>query len=321
MKHALKLILFGSLFTLFSAYAAERYPTKPVRLIMPYAPGAGSDIIARSLGQRLSESLGQTFVVDTRPGAAGLIGTEITAKAPADGYTLLLADGSHTINAVIYAKPRYDAVKDFAPISLVATTPFILLAHPSFGANSLAELLAMPKAQTEKIAMGTSGPGGTPYMTYEWLRIKMGLTLNEVPYKGGGAAMIDAVAGQIPLVLTSLAAGITNIKAGRLKGLGITTLKRHPLVPDVPTFHESGVKDFSVINWYGVLAPAGTPSEIVALLNHQIGRALEAPTVRDRLVTLALDVTPSSSDELLKYINVELKRWKDVMVETKAKLL
>lgn len=307
--------------TALLAHATENYPTKPVRFIMPYAPGAGSDIIARTLAQRLSETVGQTFVVDTRPGAAGLIGTELTAKAPSDGYTILLADASHTINAVLYKKPHYDAVKDFAPVSLVAMTPFILLAHPTFRLNTLAELLALSKSQTEKIAMGTSGPGGTPYMIYEWLRLKKGLTLNEVPYKGGGAAMLDAVAGQIPLVLTSLAAGITNIKSGRLKGLAVTTLQRHTLVPEVPTFQESGVSDFSSTNWYGVLAPAGTPRNIVLLLNREIGRALETPAVRDRLSGLALDVASSTPEELHKYIETELKRWRDVMVQTNAKLL
>lgn len=322
MKCALiiKSILLAGIVASIPVWAAQQYPTKPVRLIMNYPSGGGSDIIARAVGQRLTEALGQTFVVDTRPGAGGLIGTEIAAKAPADGYTLILADGSHAINAVIYQKPRYDAVKDFAPISLVATTPYMLLAHPSFSANSLSELLAMPKAQKEKIAIGTSGPGGTAYMTYEWLRIKMGLTLNEISYKGGPPAMIDAAAGQIPLVLSTLATGMTFIKAGRLKGLGIMTNKRHPLVPDVPTFQEAGVKDFSVINWYGVLAPAGTSRKIILILNREIGKAMEAPYVRERLRALALDINTSTPDELLRYIETELKWWKEVMVHTNAQL-
>lgn len=313
-------LLLAAMAASVSVLAAEQYPTKAVRLIMPYAPGGGSDIIARAVGQKLSEALGQTFVVDTRPGAAGLIGTEIASKAPGDGYTLILADGSHTINAVIYQKPRYDALKDFTPVGLVATTPIMLLAHPSFSAKSMAEVLALPKAQKEKIAVGTSGPGGSPFMTYEWLRIKMGLTLNEISYKGGGPAMIDAAAGQIPLVLSTLASGITYIKGGRLKGLGIMTDKRHPLVPDVPTFQEAGLKDFSIVNWYGVLAGAGTPKDIVQLLNREIAKAMEAPNVRERLGALALDIGTSSPDELRRHIEVELKRWKDVMVQTNAKL-
>lgn len=303
------------------AGAADRYPSKPVRLIVPYAPGGGSDITARAVGQKLSEALGQTFVVDTRPGAASMIGTEIVARAAADGYTLILADAAHTINPVAYRKPRYDAVKDFAPISLVATTPLALMAHPSFAANSLRELLALPKSQTEKLALGTTGPGGSPHMTYAWLQMKTGLVLNEVPYKGGGPALTDTVAGQIPMVLTSFAAGIPYIKSGRLKGLGITAEKRHSLVPDIPTFQEAGVKDFLNIHWYGVLAPAGTPREIISVVNREIGIALKAADVRERFAALALDITPSTPDEFLKLLDNELKRWRDVMKLTNEALL
>ena len=315
------IVLVASVLMPLAAGATDRYPTKPVRLIVPYAPGGGSDITARAVGQKLSEALGQTFVVDTRPGAASMIGTEIVARAAADGYTLILADAAHTINPVAYRKPRYDAVKDFAPISLIATTPLALMAHPSFSANSLRELLALPKSQTEKLALGTTGPGGSPHMTYAWLQTKTGLMLNEVPYKGGGPALTDTVAGQIPMVLTSFAAGIPYIKSGRLKGLGITAEKRHSLVPDIPTFQEAGVKDFVNIHWYGVLAPAGTPREIISVVNREIGIALKAPDVRERFAALALDITPSTPDEFLKLLDNELKRWRDVMKLTNEVLL
>ena len=297
-----------------NAYSAG-YPTKPVRIIVPYSPGGGSDITARAIGQKLTESLGQTFVVDARPGAASLIGTEIAARAANDGYTLLLADAAHSINAVVYAKPRYDAIKHFAPISLVATTPLALMAHPSF-TTSLKDLLAMPKPQTEKISMGTTGQGGAPHMTYEALRAKTGITLNEVPYKGGGPAMTDAVAGQIPLVLTSLAAGMPYLKNGRLKGLGITADKRHPVTPEIPTFQEAGVKDFVVTHWYGFLAPAGTPKEVIQILNREIAKALAAPDVRERFSALALDITSSNPDDFRKLLAAEQQRWRDVIART-----
>src|SRR4051812_13210040 len=200
MRFAAVAVLSIASSPLFAA-PADTYPSRPVRLIVPYAPGGSSDITARAVGQKLSELLGQQFVIDSRPGAASMIGTEIAAHAPADGQTLIIADPAFTINYIAFAKPRYD-VKDFAPVSLLATTPHTLLAHPSFG-PSLKELLATPKAQTQKLAMGTTGQG--PYMTYEFLRAKTGLTLNEVPYKGGGPALTDTMANQIPLTFTPLA--------------------------------------------------------------------------------------------------------------------
>ncbi|HWP89577.1 MAG TPA: tripartite tricarboxylate transporter substrate-binding protein, partial [Burkholderiales bacterium] len=199
-----------------TAYAAEQYPTKSVRFIVPYPPGGGSDITGRAIGVKLNESLGQTFVIDNRPGATGLIGTQLAARAPADGYTLLLADAPHTINALVYSKPPYDAIKDFAPLNLLATSPQALLAHPTFSVGSFKELLAMPRAQTEKLAMGSSGLASGPHMLYEWLRIKTGLVLNHVPYKGGGPSLSDAVAGQIPLVMNAVPASMPFIKSNRL---------------------------------------------------------------------------------------------------------
>jgi len=313
---AIRLIIAAAMLAASPATYAERYPSKPVRLIVPYSPGGGSDITARALGQKLTEALGQTFVVDTRPGAASMIGTEIAARAAHDGYTLLLADAAHSINAVVYAKPRYHAIKDFAPVSLIAATPLAFMAHPSF-APGIKELLSMPKAQTEKIAMGTTGPGGAPHMTYESLRTKTGLTLNEVPYKGGGPAMTDAVAGQIPLVLTSLAAGLPYLKSGRLKGLALTAAKRHPLTPDIPTFQEAGAKDFVVTHWYGILAPAGTPREIVQVLDREIAKALAAPDMRERFVALALDAIPGGPEAFLQLLQSEQKRWQDVVAQTR----
>lgn len=305
----------ASLFVAGAVAAAQSYPSKSVRFVVPYAPGGGSDITARAIGQKLGESLGQTFVVDNRAGASGMVGTELVAKAPSDGYTLLLADPAHTINNVIYAKPRYDAIKDFAPITLLATTPLAMMAHPSF-TLSLKALLALPKAQSEKIVLGTSGQAGGPHMTYLVVRMRTGLTLNIVSYKGGAPALADVVAGQIPLVFTSLAAGITQLKSGRLRGLGIVAAARHPLVPDVPTFHEAGLKDLAVNVWYAVFAPSGTPKEIVSLLNREIVKALEAPVVRERFAALAIDIAAGGPVELRKLLDSELKLWRDVVARS-----
>ncbi len=302
-----------------TAIAAEKYPSRPVRLVVPYAPGGGSDTTARIIGQKLGERLGQAFVIDTRPGAASLIGTEIVATAAGDGYTLILADVPHAINPVISAKPSYDAVKDFAPIMRVATSTQVLAAHQSFKVNSLKELIAMPRAQTEKIALGTTGQGGSPHMTYELLRAKTGLTLNHVPYKGGGPAISDLVANQIPLTLTGSPPVVAHIKAGRIKGLAMSAATRHPLLPGVPTFIESGVPDFVVAHWYGFLAPAGTPPAVIKLLHQEIARALEQPDVRERLASLALDVAPLGPDEFRRLIESDVKRWKDVVAKSGIK--
>jgi len=306
--------------TSVATMAAEKYPSRPVRMIVPYPPGGGSDITGRAIGAKLNEYLGQTFVIDNRPGATGLIGTEIAAKAPSDGYTILLADAPHTINALVYTRQRYDAIKDFTPLNLIATSPQALCANPSFSANSLKDLLAMPRAQTEKLAMGSSGLASGPHMLYEWLRLKTGLTLNHVPYKGGGPSLADAVGGQIPLVMNAVPAAFTFIKSNRLKVLAITSPQRHPLLPSVPTFVESGVKDFVSFQWYGMLGPAGLPKDVVTTLNREINKALSSAEVKDRFTALTLDAAPGTPADFLKLLESEDKRWRDVQKQVNVRL-
>ena len=293
------------------AFGAESYPSRPVRFVVPYAPGGGSDIIARLIGQKLADRLGATFVIDNRPGAASMLGTEIVAKAPADGYTIILADAPHAMNTATYRHVNYDAVKDFTPIMLVASCAEILAAHPSFAANTLKELLATPRAQTAKFAMGTSGQGSTGQLTYELLHMRTGLVLNHVPYKGGGPAIVDLVAGQIPLVLNAIPPLVPHLQAKRVKGLALTSAKRHPSFATIPTFEESGVRDFVVTAWYGVLAPAGTPGNVTEILRKEIAWALEQPDVLQRFATLALDVEGRGPDEFRKLIATDVKRWKE----------
>ena len=302
------------------AIAAEKYPSRPVRMIVPYPPGGGSDLTGRAIGQKLAEALGQTFVIDNRPGATGLIGTVIAAKAAPDGYTIILADQPHSINSLVYSTPPYDAIKDFAPLNLLATSPQTMSAHPSFSVSTLKELLALSPAQTMKFAVGTTGLASGPHMTYEWLRLKTGLTLNHIPYKGGGPSLADAIAGQIPLVINAAPASMPHIRAGKLKPLGITSAQRHPLLPNVPTFQEAGVKDFVAYQWYGVLAPAGTPKEIVALLNNEINRALNSADVKSRFNAVTLDTTPGSPEEFRKFLENEDTRWKSVVKQVNLRL-
>ncbi len=320
----LLLTAFSALLTLPGAPAAlaadAAYPARPVRLIVPYPPGGGSDITGRAIGNKLTEYLGQTFVIDNRPGATGLIGTMIATRAPADGYTIILADAPHTINSLVYAKSPYDAIRDFTPLNLVATSPQALLANPKFSANTLKELLAMPKAQTEKLAMGSSGQASGPHLVYEWMRLKTGLSLNHVPYKGGGPSLADAAAGQIPLVMNAVPAAMPFVKTGRLKVLAITSPKRHPLLPDTQTFVEAGIKDFVTFQWYGMLGPEGLPKNIVTTLNQSINKALDAPDVKERFAALTFDTSIGSPEDFRKLLVSEDQRWKDVLKQVKIRL-
>ena len=322
MKDLLRMsfVCVATLGQLPASAAADRYPSRPVRFIVPYPPGGGSDITGRAIGEKLTASLGQTFVIDNRPGATSLIGTEITARAPADGYTIILADAPHTINAVVYKKKRYDAIKDFTPITLVATSPQVFLAHPSFRLNTLKELLAAPRAETEKLSVGTSGLASGPHMTYEWLHVKTGLTLNHIPYKGGGPSLADGVAGQIPLVINALPAAMPHIKSARLKVLAVTSRERHPALPSTPTAIESGVPDFVTWQWYGILGPAAMPRDIVALLNREIHKAMATKEVKDRFTTLAFDAAPGTPEEMLALLKSEDVRWREVVKQVKVQL-
>jgi tripartite-type tricarboxylate transporter receptor subunit TctC len=306
-------LLICAVFVATTVFAADRYPSKPVRVVVPYAPGGGSDIIARLMGLKLGEALGESFVVDNRPGAGSQVATELVARSAGDGYTLILADVPLTINVSTYARPTYDAVKDFAPIMMVGITPQIMVAHASFAPNSLKEVLAMPRAQTEKIALGTGGTGSSPHMTYELLRLRTGLVLNHVPYKGGGPATTDVLAGQIPTALNGAPSAMTYLRSNQLKGLGITSAKRHPLVPNIPTFEEAGVPDFIVYHWYGMLAPAGTPPAVIKSLYAEIQKALQMPDVTKRFTELAINVASAGPDEFAKIIEADVRRWREVV--------
>lgn len=297
------------------ARAQTAYPSQPIRLVVPYTPGGGSDFTGRLVAQKLQETAGYTLIVDNRAGAAGMLGTEIVARAPADGYTLLYADVAHGINAAVYSKARYDPVKSFVPITLVAASPQVLVAHPSFPANSLKELLAMPREQMQKIPVGTPGQGSGPHLTYELLRTKVGLDLVHVPYKGGGPALTDAINGQIPLVMNAMAPVMPHLQSGKLKALAIATAERHPRLPDVQTYAESA-PGVVVYNWYGFLAPAGTPPGVTDKLAADIAKVLVLPDVKEKFDAAFLDPMPQGGAEMARFLDGEVRQWKLVAVET-----
>jgi tripartite-type tricarboxylate transporter receptor subunit TctC len=302
------------------ALAAEAYPTKPVRMVVPYSPGGGSDVVARIVGQKLTESLGQTVVIDNRPGAAGMLGADLVANAPADGYTLLLADAAFTINSSYYTKQaHYDAVKSFVPVALIADTPYLLMAHPGVPAASLKEFIALAKAQPGKINVGSSGNGSGSHLVGELFKLKAGVDMNHIPYKGAGPSTADVMAGQIQATFAGAAGVVTFVKSGRLKALVAGSAKRSALLPDVPTFAELGFPDLVVTNWYGVVAPAGTPQPVVKRLYDEIGRAIAQPDVRERFTNAALEPVPQSPDQFRKLIELEMKRWAQVIKDARLK--
>ncbi len=296
-----------------AAYAAETYPNKPIRMIVPWAPGGGSEISARIMSIKLGEQLGTTVVIDTRPGAASMLGTQLAARAIPDGYTLLYTDLPVTINPAVNKNVGYDLAKDFVPVSMVATSPAILVMHPSVPVASMAEFIAMAKAQPGKITLGHGGVGATTHVVGELFQLRAGIKLNPVPYKGTGPAVADAVAGQIQTAISTMPAAVPNIQAGRLRGLGIAGKKRSAAIPDVPTMAEAGVKGVEGENWNGVLAPTGVPPAILAVLNREIVKAVNQPQTRERFATFSLEAISSTPEEFRKVIDFELKRWAEVV--------
>jgi tripartite-type tricarboxylate transporter receptor subunit TctC len=300
--------------------AADTYPNRPIRLVVPFAPGGGSDVVGRITGQKLTESLGQTVVVDNRPGAASMLGTELVAKSLPDGYTLLLADLALTSNGAYYKKQAPpDPLKTFVPVALVAETPYILMVHPGFAATTIKEFVAYAKAQPGKIAVGSSGNGGGLHLTLELFKLKAGLDLNHIPYKGGGPAVADTIAGQIQATFIGMGGSLPFVQTGRLRALVVTSAKRSAALPNVPTLTELGY-DVVVTNWYGVVAPAGTPVAIVNRLYDEIGRGLSQADVRDRIVATGLEPVAQSPGHFQRLIESEQKRWaqtiKDARIQT-----
>jgi len=303
------------------AAMAQAYPARPIRIIVPYPPGGTSDILARSLGEKLAGSLGQPVLVDNKPGANGNVGADLVAKSPADGYTLLLADiGALAISPSVYSTLPFDPVRDFAPVTMVAYSPHILVVNPGVAANTVQELVALAKAKPGKINFAISGVGGAPHLAGVEFAQRTGVKWEYIPYKGGAQAIADVAGGQADVTLNGMLATYPLVKGGRLKLLAVSSAKRMSAIPDVPTIAESGLQGFETGSWQGVVAPAGTSPDIVARLNGEIGRILAAPEMRDRLGNQGAEVRINSPDEFAAFIRGEKARWAKVVKEADIKV-
>jgi tripartite-type tricarboxylate transporter receptor subunit TctC len=294
------------------AAAQPAYPARPVRFIVPSAAGGGTDIIARAISVKLGERLGQQFVVDNRPGAGQMIGIELAAKSPADGYTILMAASTLAINPVMYKQVPYDPVRDFAPITQAATLPNVLAVHPSLPVKSVAELVAYAKENPGKLNFASAGIGTSPQMSIELLKSMTGIDMVHIPYKGTAPGVVDLLAGQVLVMAPNVLTALPHIKSGKLRALAVTSAKRSEALPEVPTVAEAGVPGYDSTQWYGVLAPSGTPREIVARLHDAIVRALRDPEVGKRLAADGAEAVGSSPEEFAAFIKSESEKWAKV---------
>ena len=300
--------------------AAQSYPTKPVRIIVPVAAGGATDIIARTLAQRLTTTLGQQVLVDNRPGGGSNIGFEVAAKSPADGHTLLLAQPAFTVNVSLYKKLAYDPLRDFAPITLAVSGANVLVVHPSVPVRSLKELITLAKASPGKLSYASSGNGTTPHLSGELFKSMAGVNNVHVPYRGASQSVTDLIGGHVDMAFVSLSSVVPQLKAHRLRGLATTSAQRSALMPELPTFAEAGLKGYEVLGWYGFLAPAGTPRDVIAKLHGEITRALAQPDVLQALNGVGLEaVKPNSPEEFAAFLKSEIAKWARVVKESGAK--
>ena len=294
------------------AVQAQNYPVKPVRIVVPTAPGGGTDLIGRLLAQNLSSQLGQQFMVDNRGGAGTTIGTAAVAKSPADGYTLLLTHSSLAFNATYYNKLPYDTLKDFAPISLVAEQPFLFAVHPSLPVKTVAQLITLAKKNPGQIAYSSGGAGSGPFMGAELFKQQAQVNILHVPYKGAGPAFTDLMGGQVQMMIATLSLGMPHAISGRVRALGVTSAKRLGATPQLPTVAESGLPGFEFSAWYGVLAPAGTPAAVMIRLHQAVGKAMAAPETREKFEDGLIPLS-STSDEFAAYLKQEVIKWGNVV--------
>ncbi len=314
MKRVYSLLLSAVLLAGTTWVAAQEYPSKPVRLIVPFAPGGGNDIVARAIAQQLSASLGRQFVVDNRAGAGGVVGAELAAKSPPDGYTLFLGGvGSHAVNPNLHARLPYDPVKDFAAIALIASAPSVLVVHPSVPARSIEEFTALARANPGKLNFASNGNGSSAQLAAVLYESMAGVRMVHVPYKGLAPALADLLSGEVQLMFSSMVAIVPHIRTGRLRALAVTGKKRSPLLPEVPTLDESGLRGYQAGSWYGVLAPAGTPLQIVTKLNAEIVQALQQPEIRERLAAEGAEPVGGTPAEFAAHIEAELARVRKIL--------
>jgi tripartite-type tricarboxylate transporter receptor subunit TctC len=306
------------LLALLVSHAAltQSWPNRPVRFVVPYAAGAGiNDIMARLVGQHLGAGLGQPVVIENRAGAGGIAGTEVAAKAAPDGYTFLMTNVSLVTSAYMYSKLPYDPQKDFVPVTLVATSPLMLVVNPSVPAESVQEFIALAKANPGKLTFGSGGVGSTPHLSVELFKSAAGFDAVHVPYKGGAPALNDLIAGQISFMIENMPGTMPFVKAGKLRALAVTSAERSPLEPALPTMAESGVPGYEVVGWQGLFAVAGTPPEIVRRMQGEVAKALQLPEMRERLAALGAEPVGSTPQEFGAYFRAENGRWGRVIRE------
>jgi len=297
---------------------AQDYPQKPIKMITPYPPGGPTDVLARAISQKLSERLGQPIVIDNRPGASGMIGADLVAKAAPDGYTLLANASIHVINPSLYANPPYDAIRDFAPVSQIAEVPLVLVVNPALGVKTVRELIA--KAKASPLNFASSGNGSAPHLAGEGFNIATGTKMQHIPYKGSGPAITDLIGGQVNLMFDSLPSSMPHIKSGRIIAIAVTTKKRSSALPNVPTVAESGVPGFDVSTWYGVWAPAATPPAIVRRVSTEIAAVVRTPEVSARLAELGAEPVGSTPEEFTAYNRSEAAKWAKIVKDSGAKV-
>jgi tripartite-type tricarboxylate transporter receptor subunit TctC len=301
--------------------AAQNYPSKPVRLIVPFAAGGNVDITARQIAPGMSEILGQNIIVDNRVGAGGVIGAELVAKSAPDGYTLMMGSNSTvSVAPSLYPKLAYHPVRDFAPVSLVATTPFVLVVHPSVPAKTVKDLIALAKAKPNAMTMASGGTGSSNQLVGELFQSLTGAKFTHVPYKGAGPAGVDLMAGQVDLLFDQLSSSVGPIKSGRIRALAVTSAARTAVFPDIPTATEAGVRGFEVTNITGVLAPAATPADIIARLNAAILKVLSLAATKERFAGLALEAAPGTPEQFSAYIKEDFARWTKVVKDANIKV-
>src|SRR5688572_20820356 len=316
---ALRPILFAVLFAAALAHA-QQWPAKPVRFVVPFAPGGTTDILARLVAQHLGEALGQPFVIENRAGAGGNIGAAEVAKAAPDGYTILMGTpGTQAINQYIYSKMPYNTEKDFAPVSLVARVPNVLVVHPGLGLKSLQDLVAYARANPNKLNAASPGAGTTGHLSLELFKKLTGVEIQHVPYKGSGPALTDLMAGQVQMTIDNLPSAMPHIQAGKLTALGVTTEQKVAVLPEVPTVG-SVVRGYEASSWFVVMAPAGTPDAIVRRLSAEIDKQLKKPAVLERMKTLGADPVGGTPEQLAAHIASETKKWREVAQLSGAKL-
>lgn len=295
------------------AIHAQPYPAGPIRIVVPFTPGGGTDILARLIGQKLNEAWNQPVVVENRPGASGTVGTAFVAKAPGDGHTVLIVPAGYAGNPSLYSKLPYDQNRELTPVSRLASGPLTLVVHPSLPAKSVKEFIAFARSRPGEINFGSSGAGTLPHLSAELFNSMSGIKLVHIPYKGAGAAVTDVMAGRVPVYFMNILQSLSLIKAGKLRALGVTTPERTPIAPEIPSIAEAGLKGFDMTNWYGLLVPAATPREVIVKLNAEVARALKLPELRSRLADDGMTVVASTPEQFAEFLARETAKFARVI--------